>query len=827
MRIPPPQLLKLNAADLLEDVRERLAEALPGYADGPDDPTDPAWLVLEQVAWMVEILSEQLDSYPFSVVQHFVRMMGGELLPARPAVGVVVALPAGPGRMVQDPARPAPWRFFTPQTEAAEAVEFVPVEREVSLRPGSLLPLHLLQGGEIFRAGANKPGAGATALVAWRGPVRPSLVFQRERIRYVVTTGGAEALVEALKGAVATLEARKLGWLRLSVEQPRPDTVVIEARPDPNTAFADAVPTGVWGGGDLVIDWNTLDDCAWTPPIRIRDHHLVPLRLRGGRPMPGPREGSLLLPHMPENLPVEGLLVPKAAPMPGVAVEAIWRTLTNLDTKLTPLQPTIERSLLPPEDEGTRVDWVQPVLQAGLWDRLANGPERTLACVELPPGSREAGTLRLGLVLEQRPGVRAPAVLVYATPAKGRMPRTPLPHRVAWSLPLPPAGGREGLVDLVALDVPVEDDTARLILAADGPVQAVMLNPLMVVNAPAIQDGRSVEVNRNVPEGASMLFGDLVTPQVVRRLLEAPLPPQAARQLELLPLARFPVAHQAAIVDWAGLRVDATAGEATMNAPDEEGQQRTLRPGAQVQFEWYRRTDGTRAHVAAGAIRFAEQGGGAEPLLVEVHNPLPTFHGVDAETPEAAVDRLFAPTGGTPVLPGDFERLVRQALGARGRGWVVRCWSYPERALVSAALWKPEGAGLSPDPRVQALERELGAAGPECLLVVLGPPEGGLSDGDLAWARQVVEQHIRRLAERLPVVRRAVVTRYWPLTLRGECLGEAVPLPRFDLTGLRGVLEDEQGVREPVPRARLMLNAAVVAIEEPPQEGSQEGRVRS
>ena len=86
MRIPPPGTLKLSREALMEDVKERLIKSLPHYANQEDDPTDPGWLLLEQAAWLVELLSEKLDEYPYAVVQQFVHMMGGHLLPAQPAV---------------------------------------------------------------------------------------------------------------------------------------------------------------------------------------------------------------------------------------------------------------------------------------------------------------------------------------------------------------------------------------------------------------------------------------------------------------------------------------------------------------------------------------------------------------------------------------------------------------------------------------------------------------------------------------------------------------------------------------------------------------------
>ena len=68
MRVPPPGLLKVDRGLLLQDVRERLAERIPHYANLDQDPTDPGWLLLEQAAWLVELLSEQLDAYPYAAV---------------------------------------------------------------------------------------------------------------------------------------------------------------------------------------------------------------------------------------------------------------------------------------------------------------------------------------------------------------------------------------------------------------------------------------------------------------------------------------------------------------------------------------------------------------------------------------------------------------------------------------------------------------------------------------------------------------------------------------------------------------------------------------
>jgi hypothetical protein len=259
--------------------------------------------------------------------------------------------------------------------------------------------------------------------------------------------------------------------------------------------------------------------------------------------------------------------------------------------------------------------------------------------------------------------------------------------------------------------------------------------------------------------------------------------------------------------------VDAAEGLMTVNAPDARGALRALRPGQTVKLEWYRRTDGAAGDVEPGAISMVEQNGGEDPHIVAVNNPLGTFFGASRETPEAAVDRLFAPQGGTPVLPADHERLVRQALGTRGRGWFVRCWTYSERSLISTALWPVQEPGTEPEEETARLLDDLAGAGPDTLLVALGPVDGPMSAEDLDWARRVVKQQVRRLGERIPVLRHALVTRFWPLTMRTDEEHADLVVPCFDLARLHGTLADEEDRTAAPPQAALLLNAAVMRTE--------------
>lgn len=330
----------------------------------------------------------------------------------------------------------------------------------------------------------------------------------------------------------------------------------------------------------------------------------------------------------------------------------------------------------------------------------------------------------------------------------------------------------------------------------------------------------SLTVERNIPEPVSMLFEDLVTPEVMERLLEEPIPADAAQVLRQLSLAWFSVEGQEPIRSLSGVQVDSTTGQVVLNAPDRQGRVRTLRPGANLRLDWYRRTDGAAGLVKPRSIQLVEETADATPRIEAVTNPLRTFFGAPRESAQSAVDRLMAPAGGMPVLPGDFERLARQALGNKGQSWVVRCWTYAERALLSAALWPPE-EGLGPsDPETTRLRRALESAGPDVLLFVVGSAEGELNDEELEWARDLISRRIRTLSRRLPTVRDALVTRLRPLTL--EVRGEAPtpPTPCWDPAEMSGRLVDRQGRGALPPRATVLLNAAVTDIRRLWQEGA-------
>lgn len=809
MRVPPPGTLKLDRRTLLRDVRERLARRLPKYGAEEPDPTDPGWLLIEQAAWMVEILSEQLDRYPYQVVQHFVRMMGGGLRPAQPSVGAVLADCTRPGVMRQDAETPASWRFFTTQTETRDRVEFVPAEPRVAIRRGAVAGIARIEGGELYRAGQCAAAEGVEALACWRVAPSRSGAFDREEIRYLLVSDNLEGLLETVQGAVTQLQERHLGWLAVEAASTE-EHVVITARVEPGGAFARSAPGGIWGGGDLRGDWGHLDGTDWTPPVTVIDHTQLPRYVRGVAPMPGEEEGTILLPGIPEQFPLERLLVREAAPLPATAVEAIWRTLTHIDTKLLPYKPVIQRRLGELDEDAGEPAWVTRALDGGLWDRLDTPVPQTVAHVQLAPGSRGKGTARVGLVFDGDEAAELSSLRIYGETLAGRLSLEPLRQREAWRLPCPRPHGEGGMWLLVALDVTLPEEMAGLLLTLQGEPTAVMLGPVLVTNMPAVFDGRRVTVKRNVPEGISLLFEDVVTPETIEQLAGEPLDDATLAMIRALPLARLGLDRGGDLRDWAGVDVDASEGLVTINAPDASGTMRTLRPGQEITLDWYRRTDGAIGDVEPGAIRMVEQNEGDDPRLVAVTNPLATFFGAGRETPEAAVDRLFAPQGGTPVLPADHERMVRQALGSRGEGWFVRCWTYAERSLIATALWPVHEPGTEPEAESARLLDDLAGAGPDTLLVALGPVDRAMTDEELDWARRVVQRQVRRLGERIPVLRHAIVTRFWPLTMSTDEAHADLVVPCFDLARMHGTLTDGQDRSAAPPPAALLLNAAVM-----------------
>ncbi|MFT4976221.1 MAG: hypothetical protein ACI8S6_002117 [Myxococcota bacterium] len=827
MRVPPPGLLKLDRAALLRDLRERLAEHYPDYADEEDfDSTDPAWILLEQAAWLVELLSEQLDRYPFSAVQQFVHMMGGSVIPAQPSIGVAVIGSESPGALAQQRDRPAPWRFFTIQTEDIDLIEFVPVEPSTDIRNVRILSISEFLDGELYCLGGSSMKTGLQAHECWISPPARSRIFNGERVRYDILSNNAEDLLETLNKALESLGERKLGWLELEAEQISTERLALHARINLAGAFSETVPGGLADGTDIDGQWGTLDDSNWTPPVRVSSDGTLPSLLRGTAPLPGLRSGTILIPGVPENFSVKKLLDRHAAPIPTGVVKAIWGTLTHMDQKLANLSPSIHRSIDEPEEAPDEPLWVSDSLAQGMWGTLADRARQTYIHIDLSEHDLHASSLRVAFVLKNVSEDDHRDIRVFGIEEVGGLSRVQLSHKVVWRLRLPdPEGGRR-LVLVMGLDIKVSEKHKELLIATEYRPISVLTNAVLIANAPPVNDGREIVVTRNVPESVSLLYEDLVNKQVMGHLLEHGIPQDAAEIFKKLPLSSMSVIGQEPVRDFEGVGFDPTAGQMTVNAADDMGFQRVLRPKDVVSLDWYRRTDGAQGDVAPGLIELVEQPPRSNPTLTGVRNPLGTFFGAAREQEQEAIDRLFTPGGGIPVMPSDWERLIRVALGAKGRGWMVRCWSHAERALISNAIWPLELPG-NVDPQVEAeliqLRAELKDSGPETLLVVLGPMSGSPSEEHLDWARQVVRGLVRRHMKRLPVVKRAVVTRFWPLTAIMVDEPQDLPMPCFSIPDIVGNLEVEEGHSDSIatlqdetgrevlpPNARLLLNAAVV-----------------
>lgn len=817
MRIPQPGLLQLNREDLLRDVRERLAERYPDYADETEyDATDPAWIILEQSAWLVEILSQQLDQYPYSMVQEFVHMMGGKLHPAVPALGVCIVQPAEVGTLEILQHRPAPWRFFTMQTEDLDMIEFAPIE-QTTVRPARVLNISKISDGELHITGMARSGEGISSMEAWQTYEKRSTVFQGEWVRYDLITSNAEDLLETLAAAIEALEKRQTGWLEFRTDQPSPEIVSVFARVNLGKVFVTDTPTGLTTGGDVQGRWGTLDDSVWTPPVRVKSHPRIPARLHGQAPMPGLRRGTIVLPGIPENIPVGELLERKSQPLPTNIVEAIWVTLTHMDQKLASLKPTINRGIdiEPVPEEPT---WIADILDKGMWSDIADRAQQQYVHIEVGQFERVGGVFRTSLILK---GVREdaiPDIRVFGSTFEKGFQRATLSHRIAWRLRMPDPMGGQRMVLVVALDIDLDPDHNEILIATECNPVCVMLNSIMVANAPAVSDGREVLIQRNIPEPINLLFDDIVNKDVLHHLLRDNIPSDAAKIISKLPVAHMEVDGAAAIQDYEGVWLDptATTGEGAMmrlNAPDDSGFQRKLRPGKTVVLDWYRRTDGDYGNVRPGAIQVVEQPPRARPLLLAVHNPLASFYGSNRENEPEAVERMFSPSSGIPVTPSDWEKLFRVAFGVRGRGWVVRCWGYAERSLVATELWPVDNTGFAVDRDKARLQRSIESAGSETLLVVIGSKDELLSDSDLDWARGVIVGLVRKQQERIPLIKDVIVTKFHPLVL--ECAPEnaEIPLPNFSIDDMKGTVTDKQGHSATLSTGRLLLNAGVVQVE--------------
>lgn len=788
--------MKLDRAALLQEVRERLSRRLPGGNVEPD-PTDPGWLILEESAWIAEMLSTRLDAWPFAALRQLLHLMGGQLRPAHPSLGVLVAQPGHSGVMTLPSDRPSPWRFFAGQTEVRDLIEYCPVEPSVSLRAAHIENLSLWKNGELWKLGGPAE-EGITALIADPAAPERAAVFDQERIEFSGVSTTPEDTFKRLEAAVKEIHARKVDWLHLQPER-EDNRIRLFAWIDPDQALRNAIPDGLTPGGDVEFEWAPVDESTWVPPIRLADRADIPMEWRSQQPMAGRSEGTLRIPNLPAKLAIEGMLQRVAAPMPGHAAEAIWKTVAAIDGDLSRLSVRASRSLEVPPGEPS---WPVAALRGAAWSALTQRDRTTFVQIRLD----DTGTGRLRFALRLPAMSKPPAVRAYSIDAAGSLNPAGQGVDSAWSISLPDGGNPPRLELVQAFDVSLPADARGVVLAIEGEIRGIWLNCILIANAPAVPDGRTVYVRSSVPEPVSLLNQDVVSPVVMEQLASQPLSPGVRQLLKRLPLAWFTLDNGDRIRDYKGIAVDSSIGEITLNAPDPEGELQNLPPGENVTMHWYRRTQGVVADVEPGAIAYVEHPSRAVPPVLAVTNPVGAFYGQDRETEQECMERLFTRGSAVPVLAADWEHAIRQNLGARAGGWQLRVWTHAERTLVTHALWPlPE-----PDSEAMDLEAQLQTAGPDSLLVALGPADSLLADAELTWARHSISALVQQVRRRFPAIRDVIVTRLWPLTLRTDSVVDEL-LPCFDGHLLPGLVEDTTGREAELPGA-LLLNAAVVQV---------------
>jgi hypothetical protein len=790
VRIASPELLRLDREALLRDTRDRLLARLPTLESGEIDPTDPGWLLLEQCAWMAEELSLRLDDYPLSVLQQLLSLMGGELLSSLPSIGLVSmeAVDTGVIRSADDGA--APVRLFAPQSETRDQIEFVPLERSVPVRAVRRLRQWSWDGTNVVAFDGDgrsiRPGQGQLA-----GP------FVGEELSISLVGIAGDTISQPLADAVSALQERGIGWLQLEVSPRSTDARArLTIRVDCAAAFAESAPGGLTTGEALVGQWGCLDESTWGPDVRLADHLGLPAVLRGQVSFPGPREHTIAFHHIPAGLPVAELLRVPAAPLPGRLAEEVWNTLTRIDPRLARLRPIYSRSLR--SQSLLEHPWLQVAVQRGDWWAITDPGPCELIALELA-GTPSSERTRLALMLD-RP-LDAP-VEVWALNANATISRLSRPALAEALLNVP---GPNGSMLVQVLRIELDQPAATLLLRCPPGLAGAFLNPMMVINAPVVQDGRSVTIQRMVAEPIALNEADLVGPDERMRMCRKPLGPDIPMMLARFPLAGFSTSTGRGIGDFHGVQLDARSGELRFNAPDASGNVRELRVGTEVDLDWYRRTDGADGNVAAGEIRLVEQAPSARPRIQSVTNPFPTLGGLDGETEEAARGRLFAPGGASLALPADWERELRTRLG--GGDWRVRAWCHTERALVTTDTWRAFEPG-------QSLAQRLDAAGERTLVLAVAMGERPVSDEERSRAEHHARQLCAEARSRSNRITEVLVVPMTPVWLDGEA--EAPIWPTHDTTGLTGELVDADGVRRAVPVDVLLLDAV---IEGPWQRG--------
>ena len=804
MRFPLPPSHRLSRDELLRHVRDDLRRRYPSFATVLDTPGDPGWMLLEQAAWVAEILSSSLDDHPRAVVSFLLALLGRELRPATPSVGVV-SLQASAAVSLEPGAQAGvlPPRLYSPLTEGREQVEFALVERRIPLAPGRLTGIYRVLGGRMLGRQLTHD-AFPKSHVAWSGGERDMALLDREQLVYRlerklddVLRGVLDKLVQAFQPG----NPAAVGWLRLSYRD-RAGSAEVIANLDPAAAFP------AEGAERRPSDWGRIHD--WRPELQ-------PTEAGRGLRIDTGADGEPVLRGCPdEGAPEE--LVRSTEVAPADFPQQFWRrlrTLAGTAGARLPLSPIVSRRAVAPADTP---NWLAQLPFQPFWAHVTDGsPMLSLDVAPLDEGQ----SVRLGLVVEDFERSSAPVALRVLASDGSLMGLRPV-----WTIPVPrPAAAGKGSATLAVFELDrahQREGGSLLLLAPPAPTRflGLFLNPALIINAPLVVDGRSVDVGLS-PDEVDLLFDDLLSREVLDTVGER-LPGDAARPLRRL-LAQLPLAHidvqrggeqLEVLQDWAAFRLDASAGRAQFGVPGPDGRRRLL-PGSTLQLDWYRRTSGTLGNLAAGEIVDIEVDGDLGDVVLAVTNPVATHLGQAQETPAGAVYRMFGPErGAIPTVPSDLERTVREALGPEEGEWIVKVWTHAERMLLATSWWGAEHGPSWVVEAVAAARQRLDELGTGGLLVTLGDPEGGMDAAHFHSVAGAVRDRIRSVADRVPYIKDAAVVPFHPLRFEaGEDVDEEL-LPCFHPTrlpvGLVGDLDSETLTDRLRAGVDLWLDAAVL-----------------
>jgi len=860
MRIPSPPSLRLDRTELLALVRQRLADS--GLPVQPGDLTDPAWLLLEEAAWMVETLSGQLDRYPAALMQQALAVMGASLEPARPAVGLMTVTPSEPG-VLDDVDGQQQTVFLTAQTERADSVLFVPAQRRVPLHPLTVSGWFRLSDGQLLDGTAPPPEDDSDVTHAVCPPVEHFEVastFDRVVICYTLRSSNSEADLARLQAAGDLITRERNGYLGFSAVQ-TDSGVVLEVEIDPCAGIRrdPEAPECVR------VAWRPIYGTSWQPMVRISGAVAMPNRI----PEPN-REGQIVLRGVSEKVELSGLLMLErpAVPNPRV-IDAIWNVVTDIVPSLRGQRLDVQVRLdsVKGAAEADGPSWVKRLLKSRAYELLAGHTRSDMVWVSLPKPITKPGVIRLATSVDStapyqveadRLEIRAltGSEAILLDPLRDCVPRwrvvlpapqsTRLDRIVGWDVHLP--AGTEGLLVRWKTEASEHD--------ADGPevrLEALTLNPVLVFNAPVVVDGRELFASSVGPVPVDLDATDVVDRSVLAIAgaenmqgwwlpglgLHPPSthPASGAVAQNIVGLARMQRVSSVdtlpsgeLFTDWQGVSVDPTVGRVVFRVPGFEQGGTPLELDGQrgVSIDWYRRTDGAGGAVAAGQVHFVEQRVGAKPAIAAASNPYPMIGGRAAESPEACIERVYGANREQPMLPLEFEQDLLRCLGRRGLGWWARVWSYSERYMFELRMWQqlplkqPSRTPLD-DPTgeyaVRARPSEVEDADETVLVVALGPMQGR-EPTEMAWARKSAQTWFRRLRQRYPMLQSMELVPFRALTLFTPVpISTERPLPDHGFFALpeetlrSGWVEDSSGERRRLVRDLVLVDAAIVRIE--------------